>query len=162
MGRWWSQHHFKLFRIHLKHHIRSNDHNHLSNQCKSEFRQQVIEKHDKRLKELTVQSKILQVAELENFNQVWKRIIGPPSRPNVFPLEGGYWHPPHSAKYIWDNGDWELTLSGHNQLTIFSPPALRHYNKEDTLGGIMHGTLQTLVKSIREHLDSETTLYADL
>ena len=40
----------------------------LSNHCKGEFRQQVIEKHDKRLKELTVQSnyKILELAELEN------------------------------------------------------------------------------------------------
>ena len=47
----------------------------LSNQCKSEFRQQAIEKHDKRLKELTVESKILWVAELENSNQVWKRIM---------------------------------------------------------------------------------------
>lgn len=47
----------------------------LSDHCKREFRQQVIERHDRRL------SKILEVAELENSNQVWKRI---PSRSNFF------------------------------------------------------------------------------
>ena len=38
----------------------------LNNNCKREFRLHVIEKHDNRLKELTVQRKILEVAELES------------------------------------------------------------------------------------------------
>ena len=40
----------------------------LRNQCKIELRQQVIDN-------LTVQSKILEVAELENSDHVWKRIV---------------------------------------------------------------------------------------
>ena len=45
----------------------------VNNHYKREFRQQVIEKHDNRLKELTVQRKILVAAELENSNQVsWR------------------------------------------------------------------------------------------
>jgi len=50
---------------------------------KKELGQQVIEKHGKCLKELTVQSKILEAAELENSNQVWKRILLLPG-PAVF------------------------------------------------------------------------------
>ena len=62
----------------------------LSNCCKREFTQQVIEKHDKGLKNLTMQSKILEVAELENSNQVWKRIMqGLPAGQMSFLLRAG-------------------------------------------------------------------------
>lgn len=61
----------------------------LSNHCKREFRQ-VIEKHDKRLKELTVQRKILEAAELKNSNQVWRRIMeGLPAGQMSFFLRAG-------------------------------------------------------------------------
>lgn len=47
----------------------------LNNHCRSERRREVSKKCDERLKELTVQNKILEAAELESSNPVWKRIL---------------------------------------------------------------------------------------
>ena len=50
----------------------------------------MIEKHDESLKKLIVQSKILEVAKVENSNQVWKRIMhGLPSGEMSFLLRAG-------------------------------------------------------------------------
>ena len=46
----------------------------LGNRCKSEIRQYVTKEHDTlKTKELTVQSKVHEIAELENSNRVWKK-----------------------------------------------------------------------------------------
>ena len=49
-----------------------------------------MENYDKRLRELTVQNKILEVVELEDSNQVWKRILqGLPAGQLSFHLRAG-------------------------------------------------------------------------
>ena len=62
----------------------------LGNLCRSALRQIVVEDNVSRLRELSVQTKILEVSELENSNQVWKRILqGLPAGHMSFLLRAG-------------------------------------------------------------------------
>ena len=46
----------------------------LKTQCKASFKEWLSETHKKKLEELSVQSKALEVIELEKANNVWKRV----------------------------------------------------------------------------------------
>ena len=138
----------------------------LNNNCKREFRLHMTEKHDNRLKELTVQRKILEVAELESSNHVWRRIMdGLPAGQMSFLLRAGSdtLPTPLNLKRWRLRMDSTCPLCGHTQPTIHHilsscPEALqqgRYTWRHDS-------ALQILVKSIKEHLDCNTILYADL
>ena len=135
----------------------------LSNQCKSEFRKQVIEKHDKRLKELTVQNKILWVAELENSNQVWKRIMQGLAGQKSFLLRAGTDTLPTPLNLR----QWRLRMD--LSCPLMYQPTIHHTlsncpeaQQQGSYTWRHDYTLQTLVKSIKVHLDSEASLYVDL
>ena len=138
----------------------------LNNYLKREFRQQVIEKHDTSLKVLSVPSKILETAELEKSNQVWKRVLqGLPAGQMSFLLRVGTdtLPTPLNLRRWRFKTDPSCPLCSHKQPTIHHilsncPEALhqgRYTWRHDC-------ALKVLVKSIKEHLDSDTTLYADL
>ena len=126
----------------------------------------MIEKHDNRLKELTVQRKILEVAELESSNQVWRRIMdGLPAGQMSFLLRAGSdtLPTPLNLKRWRLRMDSTCPLCGHTQPTIHHilsscPEALQQgeYTWQHD------SALQILVKPIKKHLDCNTTLYADL
>ena len=138
----------------------------VSSHCRSEFRQCVIENYDKNLKELTVQSKVLEFAELENSNQVWKRFQqGLPAGQLSFLLRAGTDTLPTSLilRHWRLRTDPSCSLCGHKQPTI-------HHILSNCPEVLQQGrytwrhncTIITLVQGIKEHLDSDTTLYADL
>ena len=138
----------------------------LRNQCKSELRHQVIETHDKILQKLTVQSKILEVVQLENSNQVWRRVMmGLPSGQMSFLLRAGTdtLPTPLNLRRWRLRVDPSCPLCGHTHPTIHHvlsncPEALqqgRYTWRHDS-------ALRTLVKSIQKHLDDNIALYADL
>ena len=92
----------------------------LTTHCRRD-NQKTIKRHDNWLKELTVQNKILEVAELEDSNQVWKRFLqGLPAGQLSFllrattdtlptPLNVGHWRL---------KSDPSCSLCGHKQPTI--------------------------------------------
>ena len=138
----------------------------LSSYCRKELRERVIEEHDERLKELTVQNKILEVAELERSNQVWKRILqGLPAGQLSFLLRAGTdtLPTPLNLRRWRLRTDPSCPLCGHKQ------PTVHHilYNCSEALQQGRYtwrhdSALLVLARGIQEHLDSDTTLYADL
>ena len=48
---------------------------HINSHCRREVRDKSVENRDNKLKALTVLSQFLEVSELEDFNQVWNRIL---------------------------------------------------------------------------------------
>lgn len=114
----------------------------LSSHCRRELREKVIEKHDKRLKELTVQNKIMKVTELEDSNQVWKRILlGLPAGTLSFILRVGTDTLPTplilTRKRLKTDPSCPLVATNNPPFTTSSTTVLRCYSKEGTLGGMI-------------------------
>ena len=93
----------------------------LSTYCRRDLREQSIDRHDTKLKTLTVQQKALEVAELESSNQVWKRIMsGLPAGLLSFLLWAGTdTRPPRLNLKCWRyRTDPSCPLLSHKQATV--------------------------------------------
>ena len=137
----------------------------LSSHCRREL-ERTLKKYDKKLRELIVQSKILDVTELKDSNQVWKRILqGLQAGQLSFLLRAGTDALPTPLNLThWKlKTDPSCPLCGHKQSTIHhilsnSPEALhqgRYTWRHDR-------ALLALVRGIQEYLNSDIILYAYL
>ena len=118
------------------------------------------------MRELPVPSKILEVSELENSNWVWKRILqGLPAGQMFFLLRASMdtLSTPLNLRRWKLRADPSCPLCRYEQPTILLIPSNCPIAFEQGRYTWYHDSaLFNVVKSIKRHLDSDTTLYADL
>ena len=111
----------------------------LSCQCRRDFRAMLAEKHNNKLRELCA-NKMLSVTQLEDDNQVWKRVLqGLPAGQLIFLLRAGtdaLPTPLNLQRWRWKMD--QSKLCGNRQSTIHHIPSKReitwrHYSALQTL-----------------------------
>ena len=138
----------------------------LNSQCRREFRERLVKTHGDRLMGLSVQTKILSVAELEDVNKVWKRVLqGLPAGQLSFLLRAGTdtLPTPLNLRRWRLKMDPRCPLCGNRQPTI-------HHILSNCSEALQQGrytwrhdcALKVLARGIKDHLDPDTVLYADL
>ena len=138
----------------------------LSTYCRRDLRKLSIDRHDSKFKTLTVQRKVLEVAELESSNQVWKRIMaGLPAGQFSLLLRAGTdtLPTPLNLKRWRYRTDPSCPLFGHKQPTVHHILSNCQIALEQGRFTWRHDSaLKYLVEGLRDYLEDNVILYADL